>query len=114
MLSELPILIGAAISLATLLLCRIAGTGLSAAVIAAVWTSAGIVLSIEPDHAAASGVGSCSSEHSSARSWVRGSSSSGACRSPSAGAGARQRLRLPRLDADLVTAAHDTAARRGP
>ena len=79
MLREPPILIGAPIPLATLLLCRIAGTGLSAAVIAAVWTSAGIVLSIEPDHAAASGVGSCSSEHSSARSWVRCSSSSGAC-----------------------------------
>ena len=71
MLRELPILIGAPIPLATLLLCRIAGPDLSAAVIAAVWTSAGIVLSIEPDHAAASGAGSCSSEHPSARSWDR-------------------------------------------
>jgi hypothetical protein len=55
MLREQPILIGAAIPPATLLLCWIAGTGLSAAVIAAVWTSAGIVVSIEPDRAAASG-----------------------------------------------------------
>jgi hypothetical protein len=47
MLRELPILIGAAIPLATLLICWIAGTGLSAAVLAAVWTSAGIVLAIE-------------------------------------------------------------------
>ncbi len=44
---ELPILIGAAIPLATLLICWIAGTGLSAAVLAAVWTSAAIVLAIE-------------------------------------------------------------------
>jgi hypothetical protein len=47
MLRELPILIGAAIPLVTLLLCWIAGTGLSAAVFAAVWTSAGIILAIE-------------------------------------------------------------------
>ena len=47
MLRELPILIGAAIPLATLLICWVAGTGLSVAVIAAVWTSAGIVLAIE-------------------------------------------------------------------
>jgi hypothetical protein len=47
MLHELPILIGAALPLATLLLCWIAGTGLSAAVLAAVWTSAAIVLAIE-------------------------------------------------------------------
>jgi hypothetical protein len=47
MLRELPILVGAAIPLVTLLLCWIAGTGLSAAVLAAVWTSAGIILTIE-------------------------------------------------------------------
>jgi hypothetical protein len=47
MLRELPILIGAAIPLVTLLLCWIVGTGLSAAVLAAVWTSAGIILGIE-------------------------------------------------------------------
>lgn len=63
MLRELPIL------LATLLICWIAGTGLSAAVLAAVWTSAGIVLAIE----LAAGLrgrlraGSCSPRHSSAR-----------------------------------------------
>jgi hypothetical protein len=47
MLRELPILIGAALPLATLLICWIAGTGLSAAVLAAVWTSAAIILAIE-------------------------------------------------------------------
>ena len=47
MLRELPILVGAAIPLGTLLICWVAGTGLSAAVLAAVWTSAGIVLAIE-------------------------------------------------------------------
>ncbi len=47
MLHELPILIGAAIPMATLLICWIAGAGLSGAVFAAVWTSAGIVLVIE-------------------------------------------------------------------
>jgi len=47
MLHELPILIGAAIPLGTLLILWIAGTGLSAAVLAAVWTSAGIILAIE-------------------------------------------------------------------
>ena len=46
MLRELPIL-RPAIPLATLPICWIAGTGLSAAVLAAVWTSAGIVLAIE-------------------------------------------------------------------
>lgn len=47
MLRELPILIGAAIPLVTLLVCWIAGAGLSAAIIAAVWTSAAIVFAIE-------------------------------------------------------------------
>jgi hypothetical protein len=46
MLRELPILIGAAIPLVTLLLCWIVGTGLSAAVLAAVWTSAGIIAQV--------------------------------------------------------------------
>lgn len=47
MLHEVPILLGAAIPLVTLLICWIAGTGLSTAVAAAVWTSGGIVLAIE-------------------------------------------------------------------
>jgi hypothetical protein len=47
MLDELPLLAGATIPLATLLICWAAGTRLSAAVIAALWTSAAIVVLIE-------------------------------------------------------------------
>lgn len=47
MLEELPLLAGATIPLATLLICWAAGTRLSAAVIAALWTSAAIVVLIE-------------------------------------------------------------------
>ena len=47
MLNELPLLAGATIPLATLLICWAAGTRLSAAVIAALWTSAAIVVTIE-------------------------------------------------------------------
>ena len=47
MLDELPLLAGATIPLATLLICWAAGTRLSVAVIAALWTSAAIVVLIE-------------------------------------------------------------------
>ena len=47
MLHELPILVGAAIPLATLLGCWIAGASLSRAVGGAVWTSAAIVVAVE-------------------------------------------------------------------
>jgi hypothetical protein len=47
MLHELPLLAGATIPLAILLICWAAGTRLSAAVIAALWTSAAIVVTIE-------------------------------------------------------------------
>jgi hypothetical protein len=47
MLRELPLLVGATIPLATLLICWAAGTRLSAAVIAALWTSAAVVVMIE-------------------------------------------------------------------
>lgn len=47
MLRELPLLAGATIPLATLLICWAAGTRLSVAVIAALWTSAAIVVMIE-------------------------------------------------------------------
>jgi hypothetical protein len=47
MLQELPLLFGATIPLATLLICWAAGTRLSIAVIAALWTSAAIVVVIE-------------------------------------------------------------------
>jgi predicted DNA repair protein MutK len=47
MLYELPLLVGATIPLGTLLICWVAGTRLSAAVIAALWTSAAIVVMIE-------------------------------------------------------------------
>jgi hypothetical protein len=47
MLEELPLLAGATIPLATLLICWAAGTRLSVAVIAALWTSAAIVVMIE-------------------------------------------------------------------
>jgi hypothetical protein len=47
MLHELTLLAGATIPLATLLICWAAGTRLSAAVIAALWTSAAIVVMIE-------------------------------------------------------------------
>lgn len=47
MLDELPMLAGATIPLVTLLICWAAGTRLSAAVIAALWTSAAIVVLIE-------------------------------------------------------------------
>jgi hypothetical protein len=42
----MPILIGGAIPLGTLLICWIAGTGLSAADLGSAWTSAGIILVI--------------------------------------------------------------------
>jgi hypothetical protein len=47
MLQELPLLMGATIPLATLLICWAAGSKLSIAVIAALWTSAAIVVAIE-------------------------------------------------------------------
>ena len=47
MLDELPLLAGATIPLATLLICWAAGSRLSTAVIAALWTAAAIVVSIE-------------------------------------------------------------------
>jgi hypothetical protein len=47
MLHELPLLAGATIPLAILLICWAAGTRLSVAVIAALWTSAAIVVTIE-------------------------------------------------------------------
>jgi hypothetical protein len=47
MIDELPLLAGATIPLATLLICWAAGTRLSAAVVAALWTSAAIVVLIE-------------------------------------------------------------------
>ena len=47
MVEELPLLAGATIPLATLLICWAAGTRLSVAVIAALWTSAAIVVMIE-------------------------------------------------------------------
>ena len=47
MLQELPLLVGATVPLATLLICWAAGTRLSIAVIAALWTSAAIVVAIE-------------------------------------------------------------------
>ena len=98
MLRELPILIGAAIPLATLLICWIAGTGLSAAVLAAVWTSAGIVLAIE---LAAGLRGRLRGQQLLSQAFVGallGSShppQGGAPLSPSAGAGGRPRPRPP-------------------
>jgi hypothetical protein len=47
MLHQMPLLAGATVPLATLLICWAAGTKLSAAVLAALWTSAAIVVAIE-------------------------------------------------------------------
>lgn len=47
MLHQMPLLAGATVPLATLLICWAAGTRLSAAVLAALWTSAAIVVAIE-------------------------------------------------------------------